>query len=349
GSSTWTQFSTAANPSRVFNQQGTWQIRLTVTDPFGASHSRTQSLTVQNRNPVADFTFSPNTIYHDTEVTFTNRSTDPDGDKLTYRWEFQAPGSSTWTQFSTVANPVQVFNIKGTWQIRLTVTDPFGASHSVTRSLQVQNLAPVAGFTWTPLNPREDDEVQFINTSRDPDDPFETLSFEWIAIDPNGRVINMGSDTNPTFIFDRDGMWQVTLTVTDPDGAKDKKTVNIFVQHIFEASVKHVPSWEERRSRLGLLSATFFAGEPFLLEAKGSRRTESITVLSPFNVGENRIELVKQGEIWSSVLYDPQFAGLEEGEYTFVFEFKTSDGRTHTKEVTVRIAGRLDTLIHLTK
>uniref|UniRef100_UPI001562F1C4 PKD domain-containing protein n=1 Tax=Aeromonas sp. Ne-1 TaxID=1675689 RepID=UPI001562F1C4 len=107
-----------------------WNIRLTVTDDDGASNSKTVTITVGNRTPVANFTYSPTTVYNNTTVTFTDKSTDSDNDTLTYKWEYQEPNSTTWTQFSTEKNPTKVLNKKKAWNIRLTVTDDDGATNS---------------------------------------------------------------------------------------------------------------------------------------------------------------------------------------------------------------------------
>uniref|UniRef100_UPI00191D419F hypothetical protein n=1 Tax=Aeromonas sp. Ne-1 TaxID=1675689 RepID=UPI00191D419F len=94
------------------NKKKAWNIRLTVTDDDGATNSKTQAITVGNRTPVAEFTYSSSTIYNDTTVTFTDKSSDPDGDTLTYKWEYQEPNSTTWTQFSTAKNPTKVLSKK---------------------------------------------------------------------------------------------------------------------------------------------------------------------------------------------------------------------------------------------
>jgi PKD repeat protein len=60
-------------------------------------------------------------------------STDPGtGDTLTYRWDFQDGTAS-----STAAAPAHTFPAAGTYQVRLTVTDGWGASQTVTREVSV--------------------------------------------------------------------------------------------------------------------------------------------------------------------------------------------------------------------
>ena len=212
GSSTWVNFSTAENPSRLFATKGTWNIRLTVNDGT-TSHSVIKSLNVGNRAPVANFTHSPATIYSDTTVSFTNTSTDPDGDVLSYTWSFQAPGSSTWTDFSKVKDPSRIFNSKGTWNIRLTVNDGT-AAHSTVKSLVVQNRTPVAQFTHSPTTIYSNTTVSFNNTSSDPDG--DTLTYQWAYQQPGSTSwVDFSTVRNPSRVFNIKGTWNIRLTVND--------------------------------------------------------------------------------------------------------------------------------------
>src|SRR5690606_28402866 len=205
GSSTWVNFSTAKNPSRVFNKKKVWNIRLTVSDGE-ASHSVTKSLTVQNRAPVANFSWSPTTIYNDTSVTFSNSSSDADKDSLTYQWSYQEPGSSTWVNFSKSTTPIMVFNKKWTWNIRLTASDGT-ASHSVTKSLTVINRAPVANFSWSPSTIYNDTTFKFSNSSTDADkDP---LTYKWEYQEPNSTTwVSFSTAENPTRILNKQEVWK---------------------------------------------------------------------------------------------------------------------------------------------
>ncbi|MED3564490.1 PKD domain-containing protein, partial [Bacillus xiapuensis] len=176
-STTWVSFSTTANPTKVLNSKGTWNIRLTVTDDDGLTDSIVKSIVVSNRAPKADFTYSPSTIYNDTTVSFTNGSSDPDKDPLTYKWEYQEPNSTTWVSFSTSKDSTKVLNNKGTWNIRLTITDDDGATDSVVKTIVVSNRPPKADFTYSPNTIYNDTNVSFTNGSSDPDkDP---LTYKW--------------------------------------------------------------------------------------------------------------------------------------------------------------------------
>lgn len=215
GSSTWTQFSSAKNPTLTVDAGGIWTIRLTVWDSKGRSDSITKSLTV-NRVPVANFSWSPSIPQVGQAVSFTNTSSDPDGDPLTYRWEYQRPGSSTWVQFSTATNPSLTVDAGGTWAIRLTVQDNKGASAIVTKSLAV-NRAPVANFSWSPAAPYTGDTITFTNTSSDSDG--DALTYRWEYQRPGSTAwVVFAVARDPSLTLDADGTWSIRLTVWDGKG-----------------------------------------------------------------------------------------------------------------------------------
>lgn len=223
GATTWTSFSTAKNTTKILNDKKTWGIKLIVTDSAGATDDAIQYPYVSNRNPVANFTYSPATIYNDTTVTFTNSSSDPDGDPLTYQWAYQTPGSNTWVDFSTVKNPTIILNIKGTWDVRLTVKDDDGATHSVTKYPVVVNRAPIADFTWNPTTIYNDTTVTFTNRSTDPDG--DTMTYQWAYQTPGSTTwVNFSTSKDPTKVLNLKGIWNIRLTTTDVDGASRSVT-----------------------------------------------------------------------------------------------------------------------------
>ena len=82
-----------------------------------------------NQPPVADFTFSE--AYMNETTTFTQKSTDPDGDELSYFWSF---GNNLYSHES---NPSLKYQNKGVYSVRLIVTDSKGASDTCVKSIRV--------------------------------------------------------------------------------------------------------------------------------------------------------------------------------------------------------------------
>lgn len=227
GSSSWNTFSQEKDSRKVFADRGDWNIRLTANDGE-ATHTVTKTLTVDNRPPVAKFNYSPDTIYNDTKVIFQNLSTDEDGDTLTYKWEAQEPNSTNWTEFSTSKDPNRVLNKKGSWQIRLTVTDVTGASDNVTKTITVGNRPPTASFIYSPTTIYNDTTVKFSNTSTDKDG--DTLTYRWEVQKPNStNWTSFSTEKDPSSLLNQKGDWKVRLTVTDVNAASDSVTQTIKV------------------------------------------------------------------------------------------------------------------------
>ncbi|MEM4973480.1 MAG: alpha-amylase family glycosyl hydrolase [Candidatus Hadarchaeales archaeon] len=111
-----------------------------------------------------------------------------------------------------------------------------GGSYTVSGSLQLTveglwadilvstpaNQPPVAMFTFTPESPTTTEEVQFTDSSRDPDG--RIVSWNWDFGDGT-----TSSEQNPTHLFPAEGQYTVTLTVTDDRGATQSYSLTISV------------------------------------------------------------------------------------------------------------------------
>jgi len=83
--------------------------------------------------PVANFTASPLSGPALLTVTFTDTST---GAPDTWQWEISFAGVGSWTEFSTEQNPGSLDLSEGSYDVRLTVTNP-GGSNAKTRSAYI--------------------------------------------------------------------------------------------------------------------------------------------------------------------------------------------------------------------
>jgi len=83
--------------------------------------------------------------------------------------------------------------------------------HSV-GSQETAEIKPTANFTYTPENPSTQDLIQFTDTSTDPDGTI--VSWWWDFDDSSNSTLQ-----NPTHKYADNGTYDVSLTVTDDDGA----------------------------------------------------------------------------------------------------------------------------------
>mgnify|MGYP003328258710 FL=1 len=93
-----------------------------------------------NNPPSAGFSWSED----DLTVTFSNSSTDADGDVLTYSWDF-GDGS-----FSSEDNPVHVYGSSGDYTVSLTASDS-QSSDTATDVVTVEDVTPPGGNPWEDL------------------------------------------------------------------------------------------------------------------------------------------------------------------------------------------------------
>ena len=131
--------SSGATTSHTYSVAGEYEATLTVNDGE-LSDSASIMITVlpENRAPTADFSVTPSTnIDTDTDIAVTGSATDPDGDSLSYAWDF---GDGT-TKSGQTSN--HRYTAAGTYTISLMVTDIEGASDTATRSITVEeSVAP---------------------------------------------------------------------------------------------------------------------------------------------------------------------------------------------------------------
>ncbi len=95
------------------------------------------------RAPIAKATATPSSGHGPLTVRFSNQSTDPDAQQLTYAWDFDGDGTTD----STSATPTHTFTTDGTHRARLVVTDSTGRATPVTVTVTVGNTAPKVEIT----------------------------------------------------------------------------------------------------------------------------------------------------------------------------------------------------------
>src|SRR5262249_11237331 len=159
-------------------------VRTSATDSSGDTSS--------NHAPRADFRESPKSGRAPLAVTFTNKSSDADGDSFTSLWDF-GDGSQ-----SSSHDPTHTYKRAGTFHVSLVVTDSHGAVsspkrapvhaappipptsattlRSSTTSTTLENRSPIADFRTAPKSGPAPLTVTFTNKSTDPDgDSFTSL------------------------------------------------------------------------------------------------------------------------------------------------------------------------------
>ena len=141
----------AAPDPVMYKEAGEYVVTLTVYGADGNSSSTKRTIVVKAANlaPSASFTYTPETVVVDTEVTFTDTSVDSDGEIVARRWTL--PDNTT----STEASVKYTFTKGGTFDVTLQVTDDWGASSEVSKKA-TRASAPAARATRGRLPPPTD-------------------------------------------------------------------------------------------------------------------------------------------------------------------------------------------------
>lgn len=202
------------NPSAIYNQAGTYTIKLTIFKN-GQSASVSKNVTVF-KDPKADFDAAPRTGCVPFTVSFQDKSTLGDAPITKWLWDM-GDGRTESTQ-----NPVHNYTFDGDLNVSLIVTDANGCKNTVTKNKFITKATPpVVDFTSdkaqsckVPFN------VQFQSTASG----VNPLSYSWKF----GNGDSSGA-VNPMYSYTTPGTYNVTLTVKDANNCKTTVTKNAAV------------------------------------------------------------------------------------------------------------------------
>jgi len=199
--------------SHSYVDDGEYTVILRVVDDDGAVGSKTASIIVKNRPPVADLSTSAAILDKEETVTFNaSGSYDPDGIIVSYSWDF---GDGTTATGITVSH---AYSDDGSYSVTLTVTDNDGATDTAHATKTVRNRPPVASFTETAETVDTNENISFdASESYDPDGII--VSYSWDFGDGN-----TATGVEVDHAYEDDGVYTVTLTVIDDDDATGSAT-----------------------------------------------------------------------------------------------------------------------------
>jgi hypothetical protein len=180
----------------------------------------------------------PYSVNEGSAVTFSGAgSSDPDGDSLTYRWDYDADGSwdSSWSSSSSKSH---TWHDDFTSDVYLEVFDGRLRDMDIT-TVTVNNVAPTITATGDTIN--ENEVATVSGTISDPSslDTFE-VEIDWGEGSPVTYSYPAGStsysethqylDDNPSGTAS--DIYSITVTVTDDDGGSDTAYTSVTVNNV---------------------------------------------------------------------------------------------------------------------
>jgi RHS repeat-associated protein len=218
------------NPTFLTDEKGTYVVQLIVND--GKVNSAPAQVTISDVNspPVANAAGNQTVKTQATVQLDGSKSTDVDGDALTYQWLIVSspPGSKAALSNATVVNPTFVTDEKGTYVVQLIVNDGTVNSTPAQVTISDVNSPPVAN-----AGPNQSINVGAIvqlDGSRSTDVDGDPLTYTWAILSaPSGSGATLSSTTavQPTFVADRVGTYVAQLIVNDGTVNSPPSTVTI--------------------------------------------------------------------------------------------------------------------------
>ncbi len=213
--------SSSENPAVLYTQPGTFNVKLTVSNPQGEDEMEVIDMITIHESPMANFTY----ISNGTEVTFTNTSSGSD----TYSWQF-GDGST-----SSEESPTHTYSSAGDYIVVLTASNPNCPDHTkndtISLTLEPQAIIGINGNTEGCAT----FDVQFEDNSTS-----APTQWQWTF---EGGSPGTSNEENPMISYPTPGTYDVTLITTNSIGS-DTVTMTdlIIVNTIPDVSYTHQSS-----------------------------------------------------------------------------------------------------------
>src|SRR5213596_2168135 len=203
---------TGSSAKHTYSSAGTLTVALTVKDNGSPQQTTTsqQSITVSGAPPplTASFAYSPSSTQAGQPITFT-ASASGGTSPFTFSWSF-GDGST-----GTGSSVTHTYSSAGSFTTALTVKDSSSPQQTATSQMTVAVTSPPppisASFTLSPSSPSAGQSVSFAASVSGGTPPY---NYTWSYGDGS-----TGTGLQVTHTYDRDGTYQVALTVADSIGS----------------------------------------------------------------------------------------------------------------------------------
>ncbi len=205
------------NPIHTYNQKGSFDVELTVSDKNGCKRSLTKPDYVKTNKVLKGF-----------KVNLGFSANQPEGCKTPFQVDFTASGNTSKIRSwkwnfgdggeAYQQNPTHTYNRYGNFSVTLQITDQSGCKQQETKQGFVKIKKPSASFGVSKNEGCQPLSINFIDesTSIDPVD-----DYKWYFGDGKTQ-----KGANPTHTYQDTGIYKPSLAITTQNGCKDSVQLN---------------------------------------------------------------------------------------------------------------------------
>ena len=212
-------------PTYAFNHAGTFTVTLTVKDAADHSATDTVVITVNDTAPPTAVAGPDQSVLPGTTVTFDGSGSYDNVGITSYTWNF----TDGTAKILTGIHPTYIFNNEGVFVVTMNVTDAAGnwALDTVTITVEVPDTEDPVANAGPDQTVDEGATVTFDGSASD--DNVGIATYTWTFTDGSAKI---RTGQKPTYEFNNEGVFVVTLNVTDAAGNYDTDTVTITVEAV---------------------------------------------------------------------------------------------------------------------
>jgi len=305
----------AATANFTPSVSGNYVFEMTVDDgDVGGTSSARVAVTVRNTPPAAIARAPTGGGKYESVTLDGSNSSDPDGDPLTYGWIQEGGPAATLSDTNATIATFTPFRA-GTYDFRLVVIDPEGSVGEDLVAVTVTNAPPAASLAVNPPFARIGRSVAFeAAASTDPDGAIVAYAFHF-----GDGTQSTGTTSRSTHAYGSSGTFEVTLVVTDDEGAADVVRGNVSVS----ANVPPTPVAVVIPGEMGTLDTTF--------AFDGSGSTDDVVIVAyVWDLGDGTMATGPRAE----------HRYVAKGPHTIRLTVTDDEGAAATAMLFVRVANR---------
>ena len=227
--------SNSITPAKTWTDDGVYTIKLQVTDSYGAKGNASFVLTVNNVPPTV---IPPANVsgVEGSQITISQTTfTDPGADTFTAKISW---GDGSVSNLGSVTSPISsqshTYTADGVYTIRINVTDDDGGLGTATLTATISNVPPRIDSmnVVSPINEGSSTTLTAVVSDVGSDDNNLSYVINWNDGSQTSATILSGGTISKTHVYADNGIYNVTLTVTDSDGATNVSTKTVTVVNV---------------------------------------------------------------------------------------------------------------------